>query len=119
MAMVGASSPFLKPSVLFQLFESARGFDAAIPRWKDGKTEPLLSVYSRKAFLRASSGIKRKTLPGLVSNLYGVSYVGIEEFILPLDPELHSFFRVRGDGDLRKARAIASSRKEKPKRRGR
>lgn len=107
--VVTSSSPFVKPNVLFHLYESIRGFDAAIPRWKDGKTEPLLSVYSRRAFLKAASGLKRRSLSSLVDNLYDVCYVEIEAFVRPLDPGLDSFFRIVTDSDLRKARSMSSS----------
>jgi molybdopterin-guanine dinucleotide biosynthesis protein A len=108
--VVTSSAPFVKPSVLFYLFESIRGFDAAIPRWKTGKIEPLLSVYSRRAFLRAAAGLKRRTLPGLVDSLYDVRYVGVEDFLTPIDPDLDSLFRIRRDSDLRRARGIAATK---------
>lgn len=108
--VVDSEAPFVKPSVLFQLFESVRGFDAVIPKWRGGGTEPLLSVYNRRAFLKATVGLKRRTLPKLVDSLYDVCYVGIEEFLHPIDPELESFFRIRKESDLRRARRMASSR---------
>lgn len=107
--VVTSSAPFVKPNVLFQLFESIRGFDAAIPRWKSGKTEPLLSVYSRRAFLKAATSLHRQTMRGLVWSLYAVSYVEVERYLLPLDPELLTFFRVKTLADLRRARRIASN----------
>jgi molybdopterin-guanine dinucleotide biosynthesis protein A len=106
--VVPSSSPFVKPNVVFELFQDAKGFDAAIPKWKDGKIEPLLAVYSRKALLRASSSLKKKTIDALVDNLYAVSFVEIEKKLRLLDPELHSFFRVRTDRDMKKAEKIAS-----------
>ncbi len=108
--VVESSAPFVKPNVLFHLYESIRGFDAAIPKWKNGKTEPLLSAYSRKAVLRAAAGIGRRTLPSLVDNLYDVCFVGVEDLFIPIDPDLDSFFRVKDESDLRRARQIASSR---------
>jgi len=112
--VVASEAPFVKPNVLFQLFESIRGFDAAIPRWKNGKTEPLLSVYGRRAFLKTAAELKKPTLAGLVENLFDVRYVGVEELLRPVDPDLESFFRIRSDSDLRKARTMASTRvKEK------
>jgi len=112
--VVASEAPFIKPSVLFQLFESIRGFDAAIPRWKGGRTEPLLSVYGRRAFLKAAAGLKKPTLQELVRGLYDVRYVGVEELLMPIDPDLESFFRIRTDSDLRTARKMASTKaKEK------
>jgi molybdopterin-guanine dinucleotide biosynthesis protein A len=106
--VVSSSFPFVKPSVLFQLFEGIRGHDAAVPRWENGRTEPLLSVYSRKAFLRATANFRGRTLEGLVSNLYAVNFMDVERHLKPLDPELQSFFRVKSRKDLKTARRIAS-----------
>ena len=107
--VVPSSAPFVKPNVLFELFEGIHGYDAVIPRWKNGKTEPLLSVYSRKAFLRAATHLKRKTLGGLVEDLYDVSFMSIEKYLKPLDPDLHTFFRIETPADLRKAVRIATA----------
>jgi molybdopterin-guanine dinucleotide biosynthesis protein A len=108
--VVESAAPFVKPSLLFHLYESVRGFDAAIPRWKDGRTEPLLSAFSKRAFLRAAAGLHKKTLLSLVDSLYDVCYVDVENLLLPIDPDLDSFFRVRKDSDLKRAREIASSK---------
>ncbi|MGI0084703.1 MAG: nucleotidyltransferase family protein, partial [Nitrososphaerales archaeon] len=43
--LVTERTPFLKPNVALALFEDARGHDLAIPRWKDGRMEPLLATY--------------------------------------------------------------------------
>jgi molybdopterin-guanine dinucleotide biosynthesis protein A len=107
--VVTSSAPFVKPSVLFCLFESIPGFDAAIPRWKTGKVEPLLSVYSRRAFLRAAAGLKRRALPSLVDSLYDVRYVSVEDVLMSIDPDLDSLFRIKRDSDLRRARGIATT----------
>jgi molybdopterin-guanine dinucleotide biosynthesis protein A len=108
--VVSSSAPFVKPNVLFELFEGVHGFDAAVPRWKNGKIEPLLSVYSRKAFLRAGSHLRKRSLGNLVNNLYDVAFIGIETQLKQLDPELYSFFRVEDVGSLKKARRIATSK---------
>jgi molybdopterin-guanine dinucleotide biosynthesis protein A len=108
--VVPSSAPFIKPNVIFQLFESVRGFDAAVPKWRSGKIEPLLAAYNRKAFLRAAARNKKRGLSSLVDNLSAVSYVDVEKFLKPLDPELYSFFRVKDERDLKKARRIAQSR---------
>ena len=108
--VVPSSAPFIKPNVVFHLFESVRGFDASVPRWKNGKLEPLLAVYSRNAFLKAATHARSRVLSSLLDNLYAVSYVDIEKFLEPLDPDLNSFFRVKSKNDLRKARRIALSK---------
>src|SRR5437870_5388507 len=109
--VVPSSAPFIKPNVIFQLLVSVRGFDAAVPRWRSGKIEPLLAAYNRKAFLRAAARSKKKKVLGsVVKKLSAISFVYVEKFLKPLDPELYSFFRVKDERDLRKARRIAQSR---------
>lgn len=109
--VISSSVAFVKPNVLFELFQSIHGYDAAVPKWNDGRTEPLLSVYSRKAFLKATSQLRKQSFSALLDNFYAVNYVSVENNLKPLDPELHSFFRVEDEAGLRKARQIASAGK--------
>lgn len=107
--VVPENVPFLKPNVIYALFEAAREVDAAIPRWSDGRAEPLLAVYRRKAFVRAASQYENITdVQELADNLPAVRYVDIEQELRPLDPELHSFFKVESEQSLEQARAIMS-----------
>mgnify|MGYP001138442323 CR=1 FL=1 len=103
--------PFLKPNVIFALFEAARGHDAAVPKWSDGRVEPLLAVYRRKALLSvASKTMGSDDAKTILDNLYAVRFVHVENELKPLDPELHSFFHVNTDEDLNKAKMLATTR---------
>ncbi|MEM3073389.1 MAG: NTP transferase domain-containing protein, partial [Nitrososphaerales archaeon] len=78
------NTPFLKPSVLHMLFEAAKGYDAALPRWSNGKLEPFLAVYRRKSFMAVASKLQdRDELLSLVDNLYSIRYVDVETEIKP------------------------------------
>jgi len=114
--------PLLKPNVVLALFDGAHGFDLSIPRWKDGKIEPLLAVYSVKALLRLSlSG----TIPvdsnidlamtSLADQLFDVKYISVEDELGQLDPELDSFLKVNDEDSLALARSKASIRGSKAK----
>lgn len=97
--------PFIKPNVLHALFEYAKGYDAALPKWSNGRIEPLLAVYRRKSFIAVAS--KHQTEDNLlpvVDNLYSIRYVSVEDEIKPLDPDLESFFTIDSAEDLAKAR---------------
>lgn len=109
--------PFLKPNVALTLFESARGYDLAIPRWKDGRTEPMLAAYRKNAFTRlvgswkgTFGGNARKDVSALVEQLFAVKYVSVENELKEVDPELDSFLDVKDERSLQAARAKASVR---------
>ncbi len=87
--IIPSTVPFIKPNFIFALFDGARNHDAAIPRWSDGRIEPLLSVYARKR-ARAHE-------------------------LKSLDPDLYSFLYVNSKKDLPKARRIASLAMKHPK----
>ncbi len=109
--------PLLKPNVVLALFEAARGFDLAIPKWDDGRLEPLLAVYRGKALLRLVSSLKVPLNPEvgeamkiLSDQLFDVKFLSVESDLRELDPELDSFLRVDDDASLIQARAKASVR---------
>ena len=106
--VVTVSNPFIKPNIIYQLFQEVKTYDAAIPRWANGTLEPLLVVYKRGPFLKAAAGRERDELGSLIDDLYSVSYVQIEENLKFLDPDLLSFFKVKNDEDFSRARTIAS-----------
>lgn len=107
--VVTSNRPFVKPNVAFLLFEAARGHDAAVPRWKDGRVEPLLAVYRKQTFLKVSAQIGEINKPEeVVDHLYAIRFVQVEDELGPLDPDLNSFFSINSDEDLQKARALAA-----------
>jgi molybdopterin-guanine dinucleotide biosynthesis protein A len=106
--VLAGNVPFVKPNLAYELFEAAREYDAAVPRWADGRLEPLLATYRRKSWLRALAAGTPRSLQGVLDSLYGIRFVAVENELKQLDPELHSFFRVEGAGDLQKAEAVAA-----------
>ncbi len=103
------NTPFLKPSILHMLFDAVQGYEAALPRWADGKVEPLLAVYRRKSLLSVAPKIADQSAPTkILEQLYSIKYVDIEQEIKPIDPELESFFSIESDEDLAKARQMVS-----------
>ncbi|MCL5317518.1 MAG: NTP transferase domain-containing protein [Thaumarchaeota archaeon] len=104
------NTPFIKPNVIFALFEGARGFDAAIPKRPDGSVNPLLAVYRTKSFLRALETNKDAATPqDVVDWLNAIRFIDVEKEIKPLDPDLNSLFQINTEEDVRKARNIAST----------
>jgi molybdopterin-guanine dinucleotide biosynthesis protein A len=109
--VVSGDAPFIKPNVIHALFEAARNYDAAIPRWANGNIEPLTSVYATKAFLKVANRASIAKMSSVIDNLYAVKYVGVEEELKSLDPDLYSFMAVNKADDMERARTIASKLK--------
>ncbi len=104
------NTPFIKPNVIFALFEGARGYDAAIPKRPDGSINPLLAVYRAKAFLRVLDTNKDASTPqDVVDWLNAIRFIDVENEIKPLDPDLNSLFQINTEEDIQKARNIAST----------
>jgi molybdenum cofactor guanylyltransferase len=120
--LVTEKVPLLKPNVVLALFDGARGFDLAIPRWEDGRIEPMLAVYRGKALLRLSSSLQDPLTPEvggamklLSDQLFDVKYLSVEGELKELDPELDSFLKVESEASLTQARIKASVKGSKLK----
>ncbi|MFI5422143.1 MAG: NTP transferase domain-containing protein [Nitrososphaerales archaeon] len=113
--LVTERAPLLKPNVALFLYDSAHGYDLAIPRWNSGKVEPLLAVYRNKTLLRlvgATGGLMAgdisAEMTSIIDQIFDVKYVSIEDELGELDPELDSFLEVSDDATLSSAQAKAS-----------
>jgi len=112
-AIVACDLPLLDAAVLEYLFNSIGPFDGAIPRWPDGKVEPLYSAFRTRRLAAAVEGAirgdKRRIMDALRS--LSIHYVPMEE-LGEIDPGLASFINVNDEGDLEEARRIASARRK-------
>ncbi|HUI85991.1 MAG TPA: molybdenum cofactor guanylyltransferase [Nitrososphaerales archaeon] len=92
-AFLACDTPFVKADVIRLLWESAKGRDAAVPAWEDGRIEPLCAVYSvaalRVAIDRALAGNKQ-SLAEMIGLLRRVDFVKVDE-LREVDPDLQSF----------------------------
>ncbi len=111
--------PLLKPNVVLSLFENAMGYDLAIPRWKSGKTEPMLAVYRCNTLVRiANSSSKlpkdvKSAFSYLAEQIFAAKYVSVEDQLEELDPELDSFLKVEDETSLGIARSKAAVKMKK------
>jgi molybdopterin-guanine dinucleotide biosynthesis protein A len=115
--LVTEAVPLLKPNVVLELFNNVQGNDLSVPRWKDGRIEPLLAVYRGKALLRLFASLKEtlesdlgKAMQTLANQLFDVKYLSIEIDLKERDPELDSFLNVKDEISLASARSKASVR---------
>jgi len=111
-AFLPCDLPLLSPVLLYALFTAAEGHDAAIPKWLDGRIEPMVAVYlrspARDAAMEAlEAGDRANT--DLIRRLLDVVYVPVEE-LRTVDPELDSFVNVNTPADLKAAQRRLRSR---------
>lgn len=93
--------PFVNSKVVDLLFETADGHDAALPRWEDGKFEPLHAVYSRKLILEIGKtfGGGRHSVLTPVFEMKDLVFVEVSE-IREFDPELSTFANINTVEDI-------------------
>lgn len=105
--------PFLRSRVLERLFAEAEGRDAAIPVWPDGRLEPLVAVYRRRAL---SAAVDAALAADERSNLEMVDRLRRPRFVpvaglRAADPFLQSFENINTAEDLARARRGPGSRR--------
>lgn len=106
-------SPLPIREVLQHLLASVRGFEAAVPMWKDGRLEPLHGVYRVESAAREAERLireGRRSVISLVRSISNVRYVDIDE-LRGLDPDLDTFANINTREDLKK---IISKLKREP-----
>jgi molybdopterin-guanine dinucleotide biosynthesis protein A len=95
--------PFIEPKVVEYLFSEGSKYSGAVPRWRDGRLEPLHAVYdcntAREAARRV---IKERVLSmiSLVDHMPRIRFVNVEEEIAPLNPSLNTFRNLNTPQDL-------------------
>lgn len=97
-------SPLPVREVLQQLLASVRGFEGAVPMWKDGRLEPLHGVYKVETAAREAERLireGRRSVISLVRSISNVRYVDIDE-LRGLDPDLDTFANLNTREDLEK-----------------
>lgn len=97
-------SPLPARQILQQLLASAQGYDAVVPRWVDGRLEPLHAVYRTDTAAREAERLieeGKHSVISLIESLCNVRYVDVDE-LRELDPDLDTFANVNTPEDLEK-----------------
>ncbi|KAF1078261.1 molybdenum cofactor guanylyltransferase [Methanogenium sp. MK-MG] len=100
---VACDMPCVSGAVIEYLFRAAEGFDAAIPRWENGMTEPLHAVYRRQALVERFDGAEAWSMRDLMAGL-AVHYVDCS-LLRQYDPDLLTFTNINHADDLARLRA--------------
>jgi len=107
-AVLPCDSPFVIREVVLSLHRVAKGADAAVPVWSDGRIEPLHSVFcvqsARRAVVEALKA-EMDTIREMIQQMDKVRLVSVDK-IKELDSGLLTFFNVNTPEDLEKARTI-------------
>jgi len=107
-AVLPCDCPFVKKEVVLYLYGFAKGMDAAVPVWPDGKIEPLHCVFrakpARKAAIEAMKA-EMDTIREMIQQMDRVKFVSIEK-IKEFDPALLTFLNINTPEDLERARRI-------------
>jgi molybdopterin-guanine dinucleotide biosynthesis protein A len=107
--------PFVNSLVIQLLLERVLGADAAVPRWKSGRLEPLQAVYRKEPMLREAEKAQSEghlSPADVVNRLARVAYVSVEDEVRQLDPGLATFFNVNTKEDIAKAEVMFEQRHE-------
>jgi len=106
-AVVPCDVPLLRQVLIEALFRRALGRDAAIPRWPDGRIEPLVAVYQREALLAATQASVAGgdwSAHGMIARLRDPRFVDTES-LRRYDSTLGSFTNVNTPEELAAAEA--------------
>ena len=101
-AFLPCDLPLLSTAVLDFLFHAATNHDAAIPRWPDGRIEPMVAVYRRAPAYDAALGALvsgERANTDMIARLVDVQYVPVDD-VRTVDPRLDSFVNVNTPADL-------------------
>ena len=107
--------PFVSREVVSLLFELCLNKAAVVPRWPDGKVEPLHAVYQTNVALDAARSAVdegKMDMQAVVERMRGVRYVSTL-VIHQLDPDFRTFFNINTPVDLKKAMSMVKPRKTK------
>jgi molybdopterin-guanine dinucleotide biosynthesis protein A len=86
--------PFVDPKVVNFLLRQCEESRSVVPRWNDGRIEPLHAVYERDAAMHGVSEAiseQSRSMIGLVEHTPNVRFVSVENEIKAIDPSLKTF----------------------------
>jgi molybdopterin-guanine dinucleotide biosynthesis protein A len=90
------------------LLDLCAGRNAVIPRWPDGKIEPLQAAYNVKcAAIAAEAALKegKRDMQGMIAHLRGIRYVSTL-VLQQYDPKLDTFLNINTVQDWKKAEHV-------------
>ena len=103
--LLPCDAAFVSAEIATLLLDLCIGKNAAIPRWPDGKIEPLQAVYDVKSAVSAGNTAMdegKRDMLGMISHLHGIRYVSTL-VLQQYDPKLVTFLNINTVQDWKKA----------------
>ncbi|MFC2059892.1 molybdenum cofactor guanylyltransferase [Chloroflexota bacterium] len=105
--VVACDMPFLNPRLFSYMIELSSGFDAVVPRLREGRVEPLHAVYSKSCLDDMKARLEHNQLEvNRFLSTIRVRYIDAAE-CRKFDPKLLTFFNINSQLDLDRAVALA------------
>lgn len=106
--LLSCDTPFVNTEIARLLLETCVHKAASIPRWPNSNIEPLQAAYHTKTALAAAKTAfdeGKLDMRAMIACLRGVRYISTL-VLQQLDPELHTFFNINTQADLKHAEAL-------------
>ncbi len=103
--LLPCDAALVSPDVVSLLLELCGSRNAVIPRWPDGKIEPLQAAYNVKcAAIAAEAALKegKRDMQGMIAHMRGICYVSTL-VLQQYDPKLNTFLNINTVQDWKKA----------------
>jgi molybdopterin-guanine dinucleotide biosynthesis protein A len=97
--------PSIEPKVVEYLFRESANSSGAVPKWRDGRLEPLHAAYDCNATRSAARQVideHTRSMVTLIDHMPRIRFVSVEDEIAPLDPALNTFRNLNTPRDLEK-----------------
>jgi molybdopterin-guanine dinucleotide biosynthesis protein A len=106
--LLSSDTPFVNTEIARLLLDICIHKTATIPRWPEGHIEPLQAAYQTKTALTAAKtalDAGELNMLSMLNRMRNVRYVSTI-VLRQLDPNLHTFFNVNTEADLKKAETL-------------
>ncbi len=103
--LLPCDAALVSPDIASLLLELCGSRNAVIPRWPDGKIEPLQAAYNVKcAAIAAEAALKegKRDMQGMIAHMRGICYVSTL-VLQQYDPKLNTFLNINTVQDWKKA----------------
>lgn len=103
--LLPCDAAFVSAEIAALLLDLCIGKSATVPRWPDGKIEPLQAAYDVKSAASAAKAAMqegKRDMLGMISHLHGIRYVSTL-VLRQYDPKLDTFLNINTVQDWKKA----------------